>query len=122
MLLGIDTALRGRVANGTDAIDRGKVAVGSQGHDGALTMPDGVAKKCGLFGDPRKLTCHNHGAQLHHRIAHRDNKHTRLTVLLVESGDLICEDVKSEATRKDRTYINKAKQMKECLGFPVREV
>ena len=41
---------------------------------------------------------------------------------LVESGDLICEDVKSEATRKDRTYINKAKQMKECLGFPVREV
>ena len=41
---------------------------------------------------------------------------------LVESGDLICEDVKSEATRKARTYINKAKQMKECLGFPVREV
>ena len=41
---------------------------------------------------------------------------------LVESGDLICEDVKSEATRKDRTYINKAKQMRECLGLPVREV
>jgi len=41
---------------------------------------------------------------------------------LIKDGDMTIEDVKSEATRKDRTYINKAKQMRECLGLPVREV
>ena len=41
---------------------------------------------------------------------------------LVESGDLVIEDVKSEATRNDKVYKIKAKQMRECLGLPVREV
>ncbi len=41
---------------------------------------------------------------------------------LIKDGDMTIEDVKSEATRKDRTYINKAKQMRECLGLPVTEV
>ena len=41
---------------------------------------------------------------------------------LIESGDLVVEDVKSEATRKDKAYRIKAKQMRECLGIAVREV
>ena len=41
---------------------------------------------------------------------------------LIKDGDLTVEDVKSEATRQDRTYINKAKQMRECLGIPVTEI
>lgn len=41
---------------------------------------------------------------------------------LVESGDLVVEDVKSEATRQDKSYRTKAKQMRECLGIPVIEV
>ncbi len=31
-------------------------------------------------------------------------------------------DAKSEATKKDRVYINKKKQMKACLGIEIREV
>lgn len=41
---------------------------------------------------------------------------------LVESGDLVVEDVKSTATRNDKVFKIKAKQMRECLGLPVREV
>ena len=41
---------------------------------------------------------------------------------LVESGDLVVEDVKSPATRNDKAYKIKAKQMRECLGIPVVEV
>lgn len=41
---------------------------------------------------------------------------------LVESGDLVVEDVKSEATRNDKLYKVKAKQMRECLGMEVREI
>ena len=41
---------------------------------------------------------------------------------LVESGDLVVEDVKSEATRNDKTYKLKARQMRECLGMEVREI
>lgn len=31
-------------------------------------------------------------------------------------------DAKSEATKKDRVYINKKKQMKACLGIEIQEV
>ena len=31
-------------------------------------------------------------------------------------------DAKSEATRKNRVYINKKKQMKACWGIEIREV
>ncbi len=41
---------------------------------------------------------------------------------LVASGDLVVEDVKSEATRNDKTYKLKARQMRECLGMEVREI
>lgn len=41
---------------------------------------------------------------------------------LVESGDLVVEDVKSPATRNDKLYKVKAKQMRECLGLEVREI
>lgn len=40
---------------------------------------------------------------------------------LVESGDLVVEDVKSEATRNDKAYKIKKKQMRECLGIQVKE-
>ena len=41
---------------------------------------------------------------------------------LVESGDLVIEDVKSEATRNDKVFKIKSKQMRECLGLRVKEV
>lgn len=41
---------------------------------------------------------------------------------LIESGDLVIEDVKSVATRNDKVYKIKAKQMRECMGLPVKEV
>lgn len=41
---------------------------------------------------------------------------------LVASGDLVVEDVKSDATRNDKTYKLKARQMRECLGMEVREI
>ena len=41
---------------------------------------------------------------------------------LVESGDLVIEDVKSEATRNDKVFKIKSKQMRECLGLQVKEV
>ena len=41
---------------------------------------------------------------------------------LVASGDLVVEDVKSTATRNDKLYKVKAKQMRECLGLAVREI
>lgn len=41
---------------------------------------------------------------------------------LVASGDLVVEDVKSDATRNDKLYKVKAKQMRECLGLEVREI
>lgn len=41
---------------------------------------------------------------------------------LVASGDLVVEDVKSTATRNDKLYKMKAKQMRECLGLAVREI
>ena len=41
---------------------------------------------------------------------------------LVASGDLVVEDVKSPATRADKAYRIKARQMRECLGLPVTEV
>lgn len=41
---------------------------------------------------------------------------------LIKDGDMTVEDVKSEATQKNRLYINKAKQMRECLGIAVKEV
>jgi hypothetical protein len=41
---------------------------------------------------------------------------------LVESGDLVVEDVKSEATRDDKAYKIKKTQMRECLGIPITEI
>ena len=40
----------------------------------------------------------------------------------VYHGDLVIEDVKSEATRKNAVYRLKKKQMRECLGLPVVEI
>jgi hypothetical protein len=41
---------------------------------------------------------------------------------LIESGDVTVEDVKSTATKADKVYRLKAKQMRECLGIPVTEI
>ncbi|MCR4303705.1 MAG: DUF1064 domain-containing protein [Gallionella sp.] len=41
---------------------------------------------------------------------------------LIKDGDMTVEDVKSEATRKDKVYKIKARQMRECLGIAVKEV
>lgn len=41
---------------------------------------------------------------------------------MIAHGDLTVEDVKSDATRKNPVYRLKAKQMRECLGIPVKEV
>lgn len=41
---------------------------------------------------------------------------------LIKDGDMTVEDVKSEATRKDKVYKIKARQMRECLGISVTEV
>lgn len=41
---------------------------------------------------------------------------------LIESGDLVIEDVKSTATKADKVYRLKARQMRECLGIAVAEV
>lgn len=41
---------------------------------------------------------------------------------LIKDGDMTVEDVKSTATREDKVYKIKARQMKECLGISVREV
>lgn len=41
---------------------------------------------------------------------------------LIESGDLVVEDVKSEATRDDKAYKIKKKQMRECLGISITEI
>ena len=40
----------------------------------------------------------------------------------VRRGKLVVEDVKSEVTRKNRTYIQKRKQMLEKYGITVKEV
>lgn len=40
---------------------------------------------------------------------------------LIAAGDLVIEDVKSEATRKNPVYRLKRKQMMECLGLPIKE-
>ncbi len=40
---------------------------------------------------------------------------------LVNAGELVVEDVKSDATRKDKVYRLKKKQMKECLGIEIAE-
>ena len=41
---------------------------------------------------------------------------------LIKDGDMTVEDVKSDATRNDKAYKIKARQMKECLGISVAEV
>jgi hypothetical protein len=41
---------------------------------------------------------------------------------LVESGDLVIEDVKSPATAKDPLYRVKKTQMRECLGISITEI
>ena len=40
---------------------------------------------------------------------------------LIKDGDMICEDVKSDATRKDKVYKIKSRQMRECLGIEIKE-
>lgn len=40
----------------------------------------------------------------------------------LEDGKFVVEDVKSDATRKNRTYINKKKMMQEAYGISIREV
>lgn len=39
-----------------------------------------------------------------------------------EGGALVVEDTKSEATRKNRTYVLKKKLMRACHGIQIREV
>ena len=39
-----------------------------------------------------------------------------------ENGELVVEDVKSAATKQNRTYINKKKMMKEKYGISIKEV
>lgn len=46
----------------------------------------------------------------------------RVIAELIKDGDMTCEDVKSEATRKDKVYRLKARQMESCLGIKVSEV
>lgn len=41
---------------------------------------------------------------------------------LIKDGDMTVEDVKSDATREDKVYKIKARQMRECLGIAVAEV
>lgn len=41
---------------------------------------------------------------------------------LVAAGEIVIEDVKSEATKKDKVYRMKRKQMKECLGVEILEI
>lgn len=41
---------------------------------------------------------------------------------LVASGDLVVEDVKSPATKAEKTYRMKKRQMRECLGVEIKEV
>lgn len=41
---------------------------------------------------------------------------------LIKDGDMTVEDVKSAATREDKVYKIKARQMRECLGIAVKEV
>ena len=43
-------------------------------------------------------------------------------VTVAADGYVCVIDAKSEATRKDRTYINKRKQMKAIWGIEIREV
>lgn len=43
-------------------------------------------------------------------------------VTLEEDGTYTVYDAKSEATRKDKTYRLKKRQMKKCLGIEIREV
>lgn len=43
-------------------------------------------------------------------------------VTVAVDGHVSVFDAKSEATRKDRTYINKRKQMKAIWGIEIREV
>ena len=45
----------------------------------------------------------------------------RVIAELIKDGDMTCEDVKSSATRQDKTYRIKAKQMENCLGIKVSE-
>jgi hypothetical protein len=40
----------------------------------------------------------------------------------MRDGKLLVEDVKSEATRKNRTYIQKRKQMLDKHGITVKEI
>lgn len=39
-----------------------------------------------------------------------------------ENGELVVEDVKSAATKQNRTYINKKKMMQEKYGISIKEV
>lgn len=43
-------------------------------------------------------------------------------VTLEDDGTFTVYDAKSEATRKDKTYRLKKRQMKKCLGIEIREV
>ncbi len=43
-------------------------------------------------------------------------------VVYEHGGKFRVEDVKSEITRKARVYINKKKQMRECLRIEIKEV
>ena len=43
-------------------------------------------------------------------------------VTLEDDGTFTVYDAKSEATRKDKTYRLKKRQMKKCLGIKIREV
>lgn len=41
---------------------------------------------------------------------------------LIESGDVVVEDVKGAATAKEAVYRLKRTQMRECLGIEIKEV
>src|SRR5213593_3889279 len=70
----VNSALAEPQADGTDAIDRGEVAVRRQGHHLSLSMTDFVAEQFRLSGDTGKLAVHDHGSQFHDRISGRDDK------------------------------------------------